>query len=118
MKSHYALFLDAYISAAFWSSSDDNDKPLEETYTSGDISGELMDQMIEDCGNFLAKAGLPAEKMVQAGHDFWLTRNGHGSGFWDRPEFYGVEKAQKLTTLAQSFGSADLYIGDDGRIYS
>lgn len=118
MKSHYALFLDAYISAAFWSSSDDNDKPLEETYTSGDISGELMDQMIEDCGNFLAKAGLPAEKMVQAGHDFWLTRNGHGVGFWARPEVYGEEKAQELTTLAESFGPVDLYVGDDGRIYA
>ena len=21
---------------------------------------------------------------AQAGHDFWLTRNGHGVGFWDR----------------------------------
>jgi len=20
---------------------------------------------------------------AQAGHDFWLTRNGHGAGFWD-----------------------------------
>ena len=118
MKSTHALFLDAYIAVALWSSTDDSGTPLEETYTSGDISGELMDQMIEDCGNFLAKAELPAEKMVQAGHDFWLTRNGHGVGFWARPEVYGEEKAQELTALAESFGPVDLYVGDDGRIYA
>ena len=114
MKSTHALFLDAYIAVALWSSTDDNDTPLDENYTTGD----LMDQMIEDCAAFIAKADLPDERFTQAGHDFWLTRNGHGSGFWDRPEVYGEEKAQELTALAESFGPVDLYVGDDGRIYA
>ena len=25
--------------------------------------------------------GCPVDEY--AGHDFWLTRNGHGAGFWD-----------------------------------
>ena len=118
MKSTHALFLDAYIAVALWSSTDDNDVPLDETYTTGDLSGELMDQMIEDCAAFIAKADLPDERFTQAGHDFWLTRNGHGVGFWARPEVYGEEKAQELTALAESFGPVDLYVGDDGRIYA
>lgn len=118
MKSTHALFLDAYITAAFWTSYDDNETPFDEVYRVGDISGDAMDQMIEDCAAFIAKADLSDERFTQAGHDVWLTRNGHGSGFWDRPEIYGEEKAQELTKLAESFGPVDLYVGDDGRIYA
>lgn len=28
----------------------------------------------------------------RAGHDFWLTRNGHGTGFWDRSELRTVDR--------------------------
>ena len=115
-KRHTA-FLDAYINAAFWTSYDDNEMPFDEVYRVGDLSGELMDQMIEDCAAFLAKADIPDNLLPQAGHDFWLTRNWHGSGFWDRPEIYGEEKAQELSALAETFGVVDLYVGDDGRIY-
>ena len=48
--------------------------------------------------------------------DFWLTRNGHGAGFWD-----GDRKAphsDKLTELSKSFGQVDLFVGDDSRIYA
>lgn len=30
-----------------------------------------------------AFSDLIADNETQAGHDFWLNRNGHGSGFWD-----------------------------------
>lgn len=43
---------------------------------------------------------------AQMGHDFSLTRNHHGAGFWDRG--YG-ELGDWLTRCAQSFGSASLY---------
>jgi hypothetical protein len=40
----------------------------------------------------------------RAGHDFWLTRQGHGTGFWDR----GLgDLGGRLTEDAKSFGSAD-----------
>lgn len=41
---------------------------------------------------------------VQLGHDLWLTRNGHGAGFWDRPEIYGKENARILTLMAHAMG--------------
>lgn len=49
-----------------------------------------------------------------AGHDFWLTRNGHGAGFWDR----GLgELGERLTVASKTFGSVDLYLGDDELVY-
>lgn len=50
----------------------------------------------------------------QAGGDFWLTRNGHGAGFWDR----GLgELGERLSKAAKAFGGSDLYIGDNEGIY-
>lgn len=41
----------------------------------------------------------------QHGHDFALTRNGHGAGFWDRG--YGPV-GDRLTDAAESYGEADI----------
>lgn len=39
-----------------------------------------------------------------AGHDFWLTRAGHGAGFWDR----GLgELGDRLSAAATAYGSPD-----------
>lgn len=38
----------------------------------------------------------------------------HGAGFWDK----GLgEVGDLLTRDAESFGGADLYVGDDGKIH-
>lgn len=49
------------------------------------------------------------------GHDFWLTRCGHGAGFWDGdlPKDLG----DRLTNASTLAGNVDPYIGDDGLIY-
>lgn len=44
---------------------------------------------------------------AQAGHDLWLTRNGHGTGFWDREELYGQELAAELTRVSEVLGVSD-----------
>ena len=42
-------------------------------------------------------------------HDFFLTRNGHGVGFWDRPEMYGgQENVDRLTAICQKMGGVDV----------
>jgi len=51
----------------------------------------------------------------QAGHDFHLTRNGPGAGYWDGD--YPKEMGDKLTAAAKAYGENDLYTGDDGRLY-
>jgi hypothetical protein len=109
-------FLAAYIACALWSSEEETGEMLQE-----DIAPALLDTMTKDCAAFEEKAGRligkGKERWTQAGHDFWLTRNGHGSGFWDRAEIWG-EHAETLSEISRSFGECSLYIGDDGLIYS
>lgn len=117
-------FTTAYIEAALWSSTDDKGEPLDKEYGFEDIASETVKAMVADCKDFqesnraLIDAceygfnGYSRDEM--AGHDFWLTRNRHGAGFWDR----GLgELGKKLTDLAHAYGSFDLYVGDDGKIY-
>ena len=49
------------------------------------------------------------------GHDFWLTRNRHGAGFWDR----GLgELGERLTEACRPYGEVNLYVTDDGKVAS
>jgi hypothetical protein len=84
----------------------------------GDIHPKTLETMQLDCFNFEVKARPLLEQAyalgyepVQAGRDFWFTRNGHGVGFWDRevlnegcmaPSPGGL--GEKLTEVALSFG--------------
>lgn len=124
-------FLRAYIQTALWSSTGGNDQPLDRDYSESDLAPETLAKMSADCTKFetdnaelitnaiatgLVKCGPDFNEWERAAHDFWLTRNGHGAGFWDGnwPEPF----AQQLTDRAHAFGSFDLYVGDDGRIYA
>lgn len=117
--------LTGYVECALWSELDQSDEntggePLDENYTRDDITAESLEEMRSDVADFVA--GCQAERPGvflgmdpgQVGHDFWLTRNGHGAGFWDR----GLgERGSWLTAQCKPYGEASLYIGDDGRLY-
>lgn len=123
-------FTRAYIVTALWSSND-GENPPDHNYSWTDIADETLAQMVEDCRQFQEQNRQTIEDAInsdegvkygpdfgpwgRAGHDFWLTREGHGAGFWDGdwPEPY----SEKLTDAAQAFGEFSLYIGDDGKIY-
>ncbi len=82
-------FTKAYIECALWSSTNDDGEPLDNDYDASDISPEGFKSAIRDCEAFQANITLLGEyygkfNAEMAGHDFWLTRNGHGAGFWDR----------------------------------
>jgi len=115
-------FTLAYIACAFWCSNDESTPsggdPLEKRYSIADVAPETLNKMASDCAAFqrtnaplLEACGLGAE---EAGHDFWLTRNRHGSGFWD--EDIG-DVGRQLTEAACACGECNLYVGDDQRIY-
>ena len=109
-------FTLAYIKCALWSSIDDKDEPLDKKYKIRHISGETLVNMIADCKDFQRdNASEVAVDFARAGHDFWLTRNRHGAGFWDGgwPEDVG----RKLSEKAKAYGCFDLFVGDDGRIH-
>ncbi len=109
-------FFQAYIEAALWSSTDDKGDPFDDCYSLDDIAPTSLAEALEDCQAFQEsnREDLAEINPAQAGHDFWLTRNRHGAGFWDR----GLGAVGKrLTDCAHAYGSCDLYVGDDGQVY-
>lgn len=111
-------FTYAYIVCALWSSTDDQDRPLDANYGLRDIAPSELDRIIADCTEFqrtYESLLMQAGTAEQNGHDYWLTRNGHGAGFWDRG--YSKELGRALTDAARAAGSRDLYVGDDGQVY-
>lgn len=108
--------LDAYITAALWTSTDDEGNPLDDVYEVSDILGETVASMREDVESFVEgnETDLTQWSDEEVGHDFWLTRNGHGTGFWDRGR---GTVGERLAKAAKMYGESCLYLGDDGRIY-
>lgn len=118
-------FTQAYLRAALWSSVDDDGEPLGAQYSIADLSDRALWLIICECAGFqvrfktlLARAyrrytlhnDAPTPEHC-AGHDFLLTRNRHGVGFWDRKELGAL--GEFLTARAQSFKEVDFYVGDD-----
>ena len=106
-------FTTGYITAALWSSHDDSGEPLDDSYGAGDLTQEAREAMESDCLQFFQENldDLSEHSTSErAGHDFWLTRNGHGAGFWDR----GLgEVGDRLTAASKMFGGVDLYVCDE-----
>jgi hypothetical protein len=122
-------FTTAYLTAALWSSTDQTNpdqggEPLDANYTIEDIESETLAEMVEDCRKFQKdnEKFIDDENVIssgtassQAGHDFWLTRNGHGAGFWDGD--WSEPAASQLTNAAKVFG--EYYItasGNGGKV--
>lgn len=133
-------FTYAYIVAALWSSNDESEpnggKPLDQNYGPEDIDPDTLRTMASECADFrgmewkgktvaewMAAIDRPHKKRCADGeeygtdeldgHDFWLNRNGHGAGFWDRG--YG-KIGTILSDAAHTYGTVDLYVSD-GKIF-
>lgn len=112
-------FLNHYAIAALWSSTDEGGEPLDLNYRVTDIAPETILAMRADCADFLfvnrRLIRASGQSIEQTAHDFWLTHNRHGAGFWDR--CLGVI-GEQLSEAAQSYGGIDLYAGDDGKVHA
>jgi hypothetical protein len=99
------LFIDAYFEAVYFTDGGP-DNPLEDPELS---AYDIRRGTIDCLAFFQANEHRISDALtVQAGHDFWLTRNGHGTGFWDRDDSYGDYSAKKLTANAEAFGVVDV----------
>jgi hypothetical protein len=110
-------FTLSYITTMLWAETDDESNPLDKNYSIEDLAVETLIRIASDCGKFqgLNAEDLESEDEHMAGHDFWLTRNHHGAGFWDGD--YEKDKGERLTNSAHSFGELWPYVGDSGKIY-
>lgn len=105
-------FRDAYVECAMWShgshelTDSDADTLHEEAYAF--LDGHAI-RLIQ-----AAMFRKPGYDWASAGHDFYLTREGHGAGFWDRG--LGIV-GEALTSLSKPYGSSD-YLPDDSEYLS
>lgn len=108
-------FRTAYVTAMLWAETDDDGEPLDKRYTNTDLSVEACKTVSDDCFKFWhANLADIESEPERAGHDFWLTRNGHGAGFWDGD---WPEAGDRLTAASKAFGECHPYVGDDGQIH-
>ncbi len=115
-EDNFDMFMDAYIEAALWSSMDEEGVPLDDNYSADDIEPATVRALERGAREFIRKNWeLIKENLDRAGHDFWMTRNHHGVGFWDGdwPESPG----EILTKNAHAFGGYNLFVGDDNKLY-
>ena len=95
------VFIDSYLETAHWADKHDE---LGEP-----VDPEFLKYSTIECIAFLLRVRpyLDHSLYEQAGHDFWLTREGHGVGFWDRVTLYGSKGkiGLLLAEEAEGFGS-------------
>lgn len=117
MDNDIESFIESYIETAIWSSLDDSGKPLDSRFDAIDLSEDAKQRTERDCNQFIKENERALENIsyYQAGHDFWLTRNGHGAGFWDGD--YPEPEASILTESSRIFGTCELYLADDDKLW-
>lgn len=122
-----------YLTAALWSThdyrypegeevdgDDYNGEPFDSWAGIEDCTDRLIVHALADCSAVMAEVGKAFDRYCarigsagdgssaaeRFGHDFWLTREGHGCGFWDR----GLDTlGEYLSDVARRYGSVSLY---------
>lgn len=117
--------LDHCLSALLWSETDRDGTPLDRL--DAEPSEELLAILSADwqqfCDQAIALGFEPEEHRATmlhpdcggddwaaVAHDFILTRNHHGAGFWDGG--WHQPWGDHLTALAHSFGPIECYVSD------
>lgn len=101
-----------------------NEGTLPSDVTIDDFSEETNLIIHNECENFIASnrelieeaTNRPGYSFEMAGYDYWLTRRGHGTGFWDRKELKEGGLGEKLS---ESCRHDDRYVcfGIDNKIH-
>jgi hypothetical protein len=117
-------FTQGYIEAMFFTECTSDREELADA-SFAELAPDALKRIIEDCNDFQTSFRADLDEatdngringydMQRAGNDFWYTRNGHGTGFWDR-DLGDIGK--RLTEMSKPYSSCDLYRGDDQLIY-
>lgn len=70
----------SYLATACWA-----EEPEDDNWQPGDVSPGSLARAERDLRIFATAARIAGIDLDGTDwcHDFWLTRNGHGAGFWD-----------------------------------
>lgn len=121
-QKEFGSFVSQYVETMIWASSgtDSSGKEYESLHCF-DVAQETLEKAKTDCLSFICDnlndvlAASAFYGLDTVAHDFWLTRNGHGAGFWDGdlPKDLG----ERLTKAAEIMGEQCPYIGEDELVY-
>lgn len=115
-------FFTGYVTTLLWTAtweSDTGDAPEGYDNESITLTEEELATLTADVFDFLSSNAkhlgeyvARGRSMGDAGHDFALTRNGHGAGFWDRG--LGV-LGDRLSDASKRYGECNIsaYVEDD-----
>jgi hypothetical protein len=114
-------FTGGYIEAMYFADTGEGDQPS----SGAELALETRRRIILACQQFqrvnadlLTRAyDRVGYSEARAGHDFYLTQNGHGAGYWDRDELDADGLGDALTDAAKLYTAVDLYEGDNGLLY-
>jgi hypothetical protein len=112
-------FTRGYLEAALWLATDEKENQLDERYTIADFTDATKKAAREICQTFIedneGTIDLYADAVETpdgdsawsyAGHDLWITCNGHGAGFWSR----GLgDVGERLTDAARKLGESNVW---------
>lgn len=127
-KLSWGEFWQGYLTALAWTATDEDGAGEalypqaggEFEHDTDELERQLkrfgeLDDIRRDALRFYVSAVdiIPRDRMETAGHDFHLTRNGHGAGFWDGD---WPRHGSLLTELSQLHGGCELYSAD-GELY-
>lgn len=125
-------FFNSYLEAALWRSTIDegeqndgrNGDPFDAHFNIADFDEDALELLHTHALSFWSRVAcyVPHEKgranggrpgPAQAGHDFWLTQNGHGAGFWDGDwPTYG----ETFTKISKCYPELHLSITETGKV--
>lgn len=101
-----------FIIAALWAECPEGTSPRATKQAQRDALtictrfAESADTLLDDAANRPGYGSHPDcgtlhPGYAAAGHDLWLTSQGHGVGFWDRDELDADDLGDKLSALCQ-----------------
>jgi hypothetical protein len=120
MRTHLNKFVRSYLATACWVEFESGTtyqlhrSAIRDAFMDCDKFIGLVDKhfMSKDAEYIINRPGNDLELL--APHEFYLTRNRHGAGFWDGD---WDELGDKLTEICHEMKESQLYIGDDNMAY-
>lgn len=136
IEPHVEQAVTAYLECALWAEIDNGeDNSINQSWEQANYElGNFAPTALADARTTVTDAlamvarERPADiwPLVEAnaglfGHDLWLTRQGHGAGFWDGDWATSHDDpsiGRWLTdAVAKPYGSTYIYLGDDGWLH-
>jgi hypothetical protein len=94
---------------------DQDGRPFDDLYDVTDLAGET-ETFLSQVSDFVTANWDDVKGMdpTDVGHNFVLSRNHHGTGFWDR----GLgDLGDRLHKACEPYGDVNLMLGDDSKVY-